>query len=103
MITTATSSPAPRGLVFNNAGQLSVAMRAGAFVGEFGGSDWSTVNGYKLGFAPFAGGKPIGLPKDVATGYLSGDVLANGRPVGRAPIATAGGWLPMSSATRCGE
>ena len=84
MITTAISSPAPLGLVFNNDGKLSIAMRAGAFVGEFGGSDWSTVNGYKLGFAPIAGGKPIGLPKDVATGCLSGEDRPKRRPVGRA-------------------
>ena len=84
MTTTSTSSPAPLGLVFNNAANLSAAFRAGAFVGENGSSDRSTVNGYTVAFVLFADGKPIGPPKDVVTGCLSGEDQAKRRPVGRA-------------------
>lgn len=77
MITTSTSSPAPL------AANLTAAFRADAFVGERGNSDCSTVNGYTMAFVLFADSKPIGPPKNVVTGFLSGDDQANGRPVGR--------------------
>ena len=84
MINTSTSLPVPLGLVFNNAANLSAAFRAGAFVGEHGNSDCSTVNGYTVAFVLFADGKPIGLPKKVVTGCLSCEDQAERRPVGRA-------------------
>ena len=41
------------------------------------------LNGYKVVFVPFAGGKPSGPAEDVVTGFLS-DGKARGRPVGLA-------------------
>jgi hypothetical protein len=39
-------------------------------------------SGYKVVFVPFVGGKPVGAPVDVLTGFLSEDGEAHGRPVG---------------------
>ncbi len=60
---------------------LSAAFQAGAFVGEYGSRDRTPVNGYKVVFVPFEDGQSTGPPKDVVTGFLSGDDQANGRPV----------------------
>ena len=42
------------------------------------------LNGYKVVFVPFAGGRPSGKAQDVVTGFLTGDGKAHGRPVGLA-------------------
>ncbi len=39
-------------------------------------------SGYKVIFVPFTGGKPVGQPVDVLTGFLNADEKAQGRPVG---------------------
>ncbi|CAN5898974.1 sorbosone dehydrogenase family protein [soil metagenome] len=78
------SHVAPLGLVFDSAATLTAAFATGAFVGEHGSWDRSPLNGYKVVFVPFADGKPAGPPKDVVTGFLSGDEHVNGRPVGLA-------------------
>ena len=40
------------------------------------------LNGYKVVFIRFAGGKPVGKPVDFVTGFLDADGKARGRPVG---------------------
>jgi glucose/arabinose dehydrogenase len=40
------------------------------------------LNGYKVIFIPFAGGKPAGPPRDVLTDFVDKDGKARGRPVG---------------------
>jgi glucose/arabinose dehydrogenase len=77
------SHVAPLGLVFNTGNALPAAWRDGAFVGEHGSWDRQVLNGYKVVFVPFAGGKPSGMAQDVVTGFLDGD-KARGRPVGLA-------------------
>lgn len=78
------SHVAPLGLVFYTGDSLPAAYRGGAFVGEHGSWDRSVLNGYKVVFIPFAGGRPSGMPRDVVTGFLTPDGRAHGRPVGLA-------------------
>lgn len=39
------------------------------------------MNGYKVVFVPFDGGKPADIAQDVVTGFLNGGDQARGRPV----------------------
>ncbi len=75
------SHVAPLGLTFYESNALP-GYRGGAFIGEHGSWDRQQLNGYKVVFVPFAGGRPSGLPRDVLTGFLSADGRAYGRPVG---------------------
>lgn len=70
------------GLTFNTGDLFGPAMKNGAFVGQHG--SWNRIprSGYKVIFVPFANGKPSGPPRDILTGFLSGDGKALGRPVG---------------------
>ena len=74
------SHVAPLGLVFYTADNLPASYRGGAFIGEHGSWDRSELNGYKVVFVPFSGGKPSGMARDVLTGFIAGDT-AHGRPV----------------------
>lgn len=78
-----TSHVAALGLAFSNDSAMPEPFRNGAFVGNRGSWNRSTFNGYKIIFIPFAGGRPTGMPVDVVTGFLNGDVV-RGRPVGLA-------------------
>jgi glucose/arabinose dehydrogenase len=77
------SHVAPLGLVFYTGDNLPASYRGGAFVGEHGSWNRSILNGYKVVFVPFQGGKPSGMAQDVLTGFVEGD-HAHGRPVGLA-------------------
>jgi glucose/arabinose dehydrogenase len=59
-----------------------VMFRGGAFVGEHGSWNRTTLNGYRVVFIRFAGGRPVGKPIDIATGFVTADGKARGRPVG---------------------
>jgi hypothetical protein len=48
---------------------LPESYRGGAFVGEHGSWNRQVLNGYKVIFVPFSGGKPNGMPQDVVTGF----------------------------------
>jgi len=78
------SHVAPLGMVFNNAANLPEQYRGGAFVGEHGSWDRIPLNGYKVVYVPFSGGKPSGPAQDIVTGFLTADNHAHGRPVGLA-------------------
>ncbi|MNG30437.1 hypothetical protein D3C84_1160530 [compost metagenome] len=54
----------------------------GAFIGQHGSWNRKPHSGYKVIFVPFNGGKPVGQPVDVLTGFLDADEKAQGRPVG---------------------
>lgn len=86
------SHVAPLGLAFYTAANLPPAYRGGAFVGEHGSWDRGHLNGYKVAFVPFAGGRPSGKAQDVVTGFLGKDGKARGRPVGLA-VDKGGGLL----------
>jgi glucose/arabinose dehydrogenase len=79
---------APLGLVFYRATALSAEWRGGAFVGEHGSWNRSVLNGYKVVYIPFAGGRPSGPARDVLTGFLNDKNQAMGRPVGVAVDAS---------------
>jgi glucose/arabinose dehydrogenase len=56
---------------------------AGMAIGQHGSWNRSKLSGYKLTFVAFENGKPVGLPRDILTGFLSADEeYSYGRPVG---------------------
>ena len=86
------SHVAPLGLAFSAGTNFPPAYRGGAFVGEHGSWDRDPLNGYKVVYIPFAGGRPAGPPQDFVTGFLDASGHARGRPVGLA-IDGKGGLL----------
>jgi len=72
---------APLGMTFSAGQSLGARFAQGAFVGEHGSWNRSEASGYQVVFVPFGGGRPIGKPMPVLTGFRVGDV-ARGRPVG---------------------
>ncbi|MCA6108194.1 PQQ-dependent sugar dehydrogenase [Bradyrhizobium cenepequi] len=86
------SHVAPLGLAMYTGNNLPAQYRAGAFVAEHGSWDRTPLNGYKVVFVPFSGGKPSGPAQDVVTGFLNANDRARGRPVGLA-IDQAGALL----------
>jgi len=75
------SHTASLGLAFNRQAAL-LPFGDGAFIGQHGSWNRSPPSGYKVIFVPFAGGKPIGAPVDVLTGFLNSKGQSQGRPVG---------------------
>jgi glucose/arabinose dehydrogenase len=80
------------GLTFNTASLLGAEYQNGAFIGQHGSWNRKPRSGYKVIYVPFANGKPNGAPKDILTGFISGNDEAFGRPVGVA-IAKDGALL----------
>ena len=76
------SHVAPLGLTFYNGASFPAQFRGGAFVGEHGSWNRTELNGYRVVFIPFAGGRPQGKPMNFVTGFLDSDGNARGRPVG---------------------
>ena len=76
------SHVAPLGMVFDTGNSLPEHYSGGAFVGEHGSWNREILNGYKVVFVPFSGGKPNGMAEDVVTGFVDADGHAHGRPVG---------------------
>lgn len=70
------------GLSFAEGEKLGPQYADGAFVGLHGSWNRRPLSGYKVIFVPFGKGQPIGMPKDVLTGFLNKDEQAQGRPVG---------------------
>ena len=76
------SHVAALGLTFYTGANLPAQYRGGAFIGEHGSWDRGKLNGYKVVYIPFAGGRPSGPPQDVLAGFVSPHGKAYGRPVG---------------------
>jgi glucose/arabinose dehydrogenase len=76
------SHVAALGLSFATEGGFGGAFTQGAFIGEHGSWNRSDLSGYKVVWVPFASGQPSGPPVDFATGFLTDDGQARGRPVG---------------------
>ncbi|AQR61727.1 sorbosone dehydrogenase [Brevundimonas sp. LM2] len=76
------SHVAALGLSFATNGGFGGGFSQGAFVGEHGSWNRQDLSGYKVVWVPFAGGQPSGPPVDFATGFLTADGQARGRPVG---------------------
>ncbi len=70
------------GLAFYEGDLLNAHYKNGAFVGQHGSWNRNPRSGYKLIFIPFKDGKPVGMPEDILTGFVSDKDEAWGRPVG---------------------
>ena len=75
------SHVAALGLAFSNPA-MGAQFADGVFVGEHGSWNRTPPVGYKVIFVPFRNGAPAGEPIDFATGFLTEDGKARGRPVG---------------------
>lgn len=73
---------APIGLAFAAGALLPEQYRSGAFIGEHGSWNRIPFSGYKVVFVAFEGGRPVGRPADILTGFLSDRGEAQGRPAG---------------------
>jgi glucose/arabinose dehydrogenase len=76
------SHVAPLGLAFYTASSFPAMFQGGAFVGEHGSWNRTQLNGYRVVFIRFAGGKPLGRPINFVTNFVGADAKARGRPVG---------------------
>ena len=70
------------GLAFDKASSLPAPLKGGAFIGQHGSWNRKPFAGYKVIFVRFDGGKPVGMPVDVLTGFLNAGGEAQGRPAG---------------------
>jgi glucose/arabinose dehydrogenase len=77
-----TSHVAPLGLAFYTGASFPAMFRGGAFVGEHGSWNRTELNGYRVVFIRFAGGRPVGKPINFVTQFVGPDGKARGRPVG---------------------
>ncbi|UII24873.1 sorbosone dehydrogenase family protein [Fulvivirga maritima] len=71
------------GLAFYNKNKFPEKYQGGAFVGQHGSWNRSTLNGYRVLFIPFENAKPAGEPEDFLTGFIAdqNDYKVYGRPV----------------------
>jgi glucose/arabinose dehydrogenase len=76
------SHVAALGLTFYTGANFPPMFRGGAFVGEHGSWNRTQLNGYRVVFIRFAGGRPVGKPYNFVTGFVGPDGKARGRPVG---------------------
>ena len=73
------------GLAFDEQNALPGKYKGGAFIGQHGSWNRSSLVGYKVAFVPFSGGKPASGPEDFLTGFMTGeDNKVYGRPIGLA-------------------
>ncbi|MBC7537420.1 MAG: sorbosone dehydrogenase family protein [Bacteriovorax sp.] len=84
---------APLGLAFyqNTKGSNAFPSKYqnGAFIGQHGSWNRSTLTGYKVAFVPFKNGKASGPPEDFLTGFIADSTKSEvyGRPVGVAVLS----------------
>jgi glucose/arabinose dehydrogenase len=76
------SHVAALGLAFYTGSSFPALFRGGAFVGEHGSWNRHELNGYKVVFIRFAGGRPVGKPMNFVAGFIDSKGNARGRPVG---------------------
>ncbi len=71
------------GLAFYNGTMFPQEYRNGAYIGQHGSWNKSTLAGYKVAFVPFKNGKPNGVPEDFLTGFIANEDKGEvyGRPV----------------------
>jgi len=70
------------GLASSRGTTLPARFADGIFVGQHGSWNRKPRSGNKVVFVPFVNGVPSGAPEDVLTGFVRGEKLAMGRPVG---------------------
>ncbi len=78
------SHTASLGLAFYNKQSFPAKYHNGAFIGQHGSWNKSSLAGYKVLFVPFTNGKPSGKPEDFLTGFIADASKSEvyGRPVG---------------------
>jgi glucose/arabinose dehydrogenase len=76
------SHVAPLGLAFYTGSSFPPQFRGGAFVGEHGSWNRAELNGYKVVYIRFAGGRPVGAPMTFVGNFLNSEGKVRGRPVG---------------------
>jgi glucose/arabinose dehydrogenase len=83
------SHTASLGIAFNTGKSFPAKYTNGAFVGQHGSWNRSTLAGYKVIFVPFNDGKAAGKPEDFLTGFIAdaGKSEVHGRPVCTAFLA----------------
>ena len=83
------SHTASLGLAFYDKTTFPSRYQNGAFIGQHGSWNRSTISGYKVVFVPFKGGKPAGEPEDFLTGFIKNidNAEVYGRPVGITVLA----------------
>lgn len=69
------------GLHFYEGALLPAEYKGGAFVGQHGSWNRNPQVGYRVVYIQFQDGKPVGMPKDILTGFLNEEGEASGRPV----------------------
>lgn len=69
------------GLTFYD-GSLVPVWQNAAIIGQHGSWNREPRSGYKVVSVAFVDGRPVGLPRDILTGFLNADGAAMGRPVG---------------------
>jgi len=75
------------GLAWLSDGTLN-GFGAGMVIGQHGSWNRSKLSGYKVVFVAFAEGRPVGMPREILSGFLTADERsAYGRPVGGAVAA----------------
>ena len=87
------------GLAFYTGSALPEKYRNGAFIGQHGSWNRSSLSGYKVVFVPFKNGKAAGQPEDFLTGFIADKDKSEvyGRPVGIA-VAKDGALLVADDA-----
>jgi glucose/arabinose dehydrogenase len=76
------------GLAFYTEKSFPKKYQGGAFIGQHGSWNRSTLAGYKVVFMPFNNSKPSGPPEDFLTGFIANGAKSEvyGRPVGLAVL-----------------
>ena len=69
------------GLAFYTAGLFPASYQGGAFIGQHGSWNRKPLNGYRVVFVPFAGGRPQMPAREFLTGFLDAHNKIQGRPV----------------------
>jgi len=82
------SHTASLGLTFYKANAFPEKYQGGAFIGQHGSWNRSTLSGYKVVYVPFKNGKPAGKQEDFLTGFIADGAKSevHGRPVGVAVL-----------------
>lgn len=70
------------GLAFYDKTKFPEKYQGGAFIGQHGSWNRSTLSGYKVVFVPFKNGKPNGKVEDFLSGFIENEKKVFGRPVG---------------------
>ena len=70
------------GLTFYRAAAFPAKYQGGAFIGQHGSWNRKPLNGYRVVFVPFSGGRPQMPAEAFLTGFLNAENKIQGRPVG---------------------